>query len=196
MEVTRGWGLLEKRLAQLRAAKANSLIDSGLRTGRILDIGCGHTPFFLMQTEFAEKVGCEQTAPNVGPEERISVLVHDVARKDFLPFQNNTFEAVTMLAVFEHLDPQSVANLLEEVHRVLKPGGTFVMTTPPPWTDRLLKVMSKIKLVSPAEIEEHKKTYTRRRLTQLLNESPFGVAVSVGFFEAGMNLWAKARKGS
>ena len=57
---TRGSGLLEPFLARLRARKANRLIPPHLRSGRILDIGCGSFPYFLAHTSFAEKFALDQ----------------------------------------------------------------------------------------------------------------------------------------
>ena len=59
-EMTRGKGLLEPILADLRAQKANKLIPSSLRSGRILDIGCGTYPYFLAHTSFEEKFAIDQ----------------------------------------------------------------------------------------------------------------------------------------
>ncbi|MDP2947815.1 MAG: hypothetical protein Q8N88_06895, partial [Nanoarchaeota archaeon] len=56
---TRGTGLLEKYLAKKRAHMANKLIPESLRRGRILDVGCGETPFFLLNTKFNEKYGID-----------------------------------------------------------------------------------------------------------------------------------------
>ncbi|HVX07914.1 class I SAM-dependent methyltransferase [Humibacter sp.] len=45
-----------------------------------------------------------------------------------LPFDDATFDAICAMDVIEHLpDPPAV---LRELHRVLKPGGTVVITTP------------------------------------------------------------------
>jgi len=47
-----------------------------------------------------------------------------------LPFRNNTFDLVFSEYVFEHLpDPKSALN---EIDRVLKPGGSFVVLVPNP----------------------------------------------------------------
>ena len=59
---TRGGGLLETWLAQLRAKQANKLIPNTLRSGRILDIGCGSYPYFLAHTFFRERVGVDRMA--------------------------------------------------------------------------------------------------------------------------------------
>jgi SAM-dependent methyltransferase len=46
-----------------------------------------------------------------------------------LPFKDNSFDIVLMMEVFEHLGRNPVFALLE-IRRVLKPGGTFIMSTP------------------------------------------------------------------
>lgn len=50
--VTRGYGLLEYFLAIQRTKIANKFIDGAHRNGRILDIGCGSYPIFLLTSKF------------------------------------------------------------------------------------------------------------------------------------------------
>lgn len=45
-----------------------------------------------------------------------------------LPFPDDTFDAVAAFDVIEHCEPERVA--LDEVRRVLRPGGRFVMSVP------------------------------------------------------------------
>ena len=45
-----------------------------------------------------------------------------------LPFRNDVFEVVGAFDVVEHVP--DLVRLVEEVHRVLKPGGVFRVTTP------------------------------------------------------------------
>ncbi len=45
-----------------------------------------------------------------------------------LSFEDNFFDYVTMLAVLEHM--KHPAQVFLEVHRVLKPCGKFIFTTP------------------------------------------------------------------
>ena len=57
-----------------------------------------------------------------------------------LPFVDNSFDAVTMLHVLEHIEDGTAA--LKEIHRVLKKGGSTVIVTPN--TDRPTKAYSHI----------------------------------------------------
>lgn len=124
--VTRGSGFLEGFLAEKRSGLADSLIPSGLRSGRILDIGCGSFPLFLVNTIFFEKYGLDRLIPEECVSEfhgkGINLLSHDVD-SGVLPFTDEYFDVVTMLAVFEHIEPEKLGSLLKEIHRVLKLGG-------------------------------------------------------------------------
>ena len=159
LHTTRGTGLLEPFLAYLRAKKANSLIPKELRNGRILDIGSGSYPYFLSHTYFSEKFAIDQQEkPDAVPNINWHTL--NLNSDPELPFDDQYFGVVTMLAVVEHLDPNALKSLFQEVHRILEPGGRLIITTPAAWSDGLLKGMSKVGLVSEEEIEEHVFVYT------------------------------------
>lgn len=49
-------------------------------------------------------------------------------RGEQLPFQNDTFDAVLLIEVIEHIGPDREA--IKEIQRVLRPGGVLVLTTP------------------------------------------------------------------
>src|SRR5262249_50924979 len=57
---TRGTGKLEGFLAGRRARMADELIPERCREGRVLDIGHGSTPSFLIQTRFRERHGIDR----------------------------------------------------------------------------------------------------------------------------------------
>lgn len=149
---TRGNGLLEPFLARLRANKANSLIPGRLRHGRILDIGCGSSPYFLAHTAFNEKYAIDQQNPT-GDVGQVRWHTLDLGIVPRLPFEDGFFDAVTMLAVVEHLDPDILIELFREAYRILEPGGRLILTTPAAWSDGLLRLMSRILLVSSEEID-------------------------------------------
>ncbi len=195
--MTRGKGLLEPLLADLRAQKANKLIPPNLRAGRILDIGCGSFPYFLAHTSFAEKFAIDQVPlpQQTAAELRIESFTLDLEVKPRLPFKDNFFEAVTLLAVVEHLDPAHMASLFKEIYRVLKPGGQVILTTPAAWSDGLLKVMARINLVSAEEIHEHAYAYTLPLLGWYFGQAGFEMTkIQFGYFEFILNMWATAQK--
>jgi SAM-dependent methyltransferase len=196
-EMTRGKGLLEPLLADLRAQRANILIPASLRTGRILDIGCGTYPYFLAHTSFAEKFAIDQLplSSQTASELRIESFTLDLEVKPQLPFEDAFFESVTLLAVVEHLDPSLMAILFKEVYRVIKPGGIVILTTPAAWADGLLKFMASINLVSAEEIHEHAYAYTLPLLGWYFGQAGFEMTkVKFGYFEFMFNMWATAQK--
>jgi 2-polyprenyl-3-methyl-5-hydroxy-6-metoxy-1,4-benzoquinol methylase len=192
--MTRGWGLLEPWLAKQRSHQANLLIPHHLRQGRILDIGCGSFPYFLSHTYFREKYAVDQ---NHKPDQLYDINWHllDLNTVSSLPFEDDFFDVITMLAVVEHLDPAAMTLLFCDIHRLLKPGGAIVMTTPSAWSNNLLKYMARFGLVSSEEIQEHVFAYTLPLLGWYFGRAGFSMhKVRFGYFELGMNMWAIAQK--
>ncbi|NTW00515.1 MAG: class I SAM-dependent methyltransferase [Oscillochloris sp.] len=189
---TRGGGLLESFLAKMRARKANQLIPAHTRDGRILDIGCGTSPYFLSHTYFREKFALDRIAPQ-GTSADIRWHNSDLNINTNLPFEDGFFSVVTMLAVVEHLDPNKLADLLRETYRVLRPGGILIITTPAAWSDSLLRVMARVNLVSSEEIEEHAFAYTLPILGWYFGRAGFPhQLVRFGYFELWLNMWTTA----
>jgi len=191
---TRGNGLLEPLLAQLRAKKANSLIPEELRKGRILDIGCGSYPYFLSHTSFREKYAIDQQLPSKGVSNIhwYSLGLDGILK---LPFSDKFFNVITMLAVIEHLDPMVLESLFKEARRTLSPGGALILTTPAAWSDGILRWMARINLVSAEEIEEHTFAYTLPLIGWYFGKAGFEMRkVKFGYFELMMNLWAVAER--
>ncbi len=194
---TRGKGLLEPTLAHLRTQRANRLIPSDLRAGRILDIGCGSFPYFLAHTSFQEKFAVDQLpmAKETAVQNQIEFFSLNLNEAPHLPFEDNFFSVVTLLAVVEHLNPTSMALLFQESHRVLKPGGSVILTTPAAWSDGLLKFMADINLVSAEEIHEHAFAYTLPLIGWHFGQAGFEMTkVKFGYFEFMLNMWATAQK--
>jgi len=194
---TRGKGLLEPTLAYLRTKRADLLIPSELRSGRILDIGCGSYPYFLAHTSFKEKFAVDQLpmSNEISTQNRIEFHALNLNLEPNLPFKDNFFEIVTLLAVVEHLNPDSMALLFRESRRILKPGGMVILTTPAAWSDGLLRLMSKFDLVSAEEIREHSFAYTLPLIGWHFGQAGFEMTkIKFGYFELMLNMWATAQK--
>jgi SAM-dependent methyltransferase len=196
---TRGYGFLEAFLARQRSRMAERLIPVELREGRLLDIGCSVDPCFLSSAGFREKYGIDKLIePGHAQKfaaQNILLRRYDIESGEPLPFESDFFAVVTMLAVFEHLDPLKLAGILSGIRRVIRPGGRLVLTTPAAWTDSLLRTMARLHLVSPEEIGEHKDAYTFRKIAALLEQAGFPApGFRFGYFELHMNIWAIAVK--
>jgi SAM-dependent methyltransferase len=196
---TEGYHILERFLSKMRSKVANSLIPDELRKGMILDIGCGIYPYFLINTVFSEKHGLDKIEGTIDGsslrEKGVSFRAFDLAREERLPYESDYFDVVTMLAVFEHIEPERLVDLLAEVYRTVKPEGVYIITTPSAWTDPILRVLSRLKMVSPLQIEDHKDKYTHGKIASLLEKAGFEKEkMRFGHFELFMNLWVTASK--
>ncbi len=68
-----------------------------------------------------------------------------------LPFADESLDCALALQIFEHLE--NVWHPLREVHRVLKPGGMFVMTVP-----HIFGVRSKFQFALSGDVEGYRET--------------------------------------
>jgi SAM-dependent methyltransferase len=176
---------------------ADKLIPSAHRDGQILDIGHGAFPLFLSQTQARGRHGVDRISEEAAAEwakRGIHLVYQDLERDWHLPYPDAYFSAVTMLAVFEHIAPHRLVELLTEVRRVLQPGGVYVMTTPAAWTGWLLALMARLRLVSHDEIDEHKGSYSQREIRATMEAAGFQSGrIRTGYFEVFANNWAAAR---
>jgi len=106
------------------------------RSLRLLDWGCG--PGFLLERlcrrgyiaeglEFSEDSLAQATARcRALPTFKGVTLAQSLPT----PLAAAGFDVVFLIEVIEHLSPDQLRGTLSEIHRVLKPGGAVVMTTP------------------------------------------------------------------
>lgn len=138
---------------------------------RLLDIGCGWEAKLLMSVEsiISTGVGVDFKAPSINTN-KIQTLSLTLDKK--LPFEDQSFDFITMLAVMEHLENDEA--ILKECARLLKPGGGLLITVPSWYAKPILEFLSfKLKLINPSEILDHKRYYNREdliRITDKVNE--------------------------
>jgi cyclopropane fatty-acyl-phospholipid synthase-like methyltransferase len=107
------------------------------RPGRVLDWGAG---WGLISHELMAR-GIDVSATDYDParpglvqsEHFPDVSIELIADPVALPFEDRTFDAVLSLGVLEHVGQPAAS--LDELHRVLKPGGTlYVYKLPNRWS--------------------------------------------------------------
>ena len=96
---------------------------------------------------------------------------------DTLDFPANHFDYVTMLAVIEHIIDPLI--LMKEVHRVLKPGGRFIMTTPKQAAEFLIHLYVR-------DIEEEHEIYFDQDSMKIMIDGLFEMA-NYSTFILGLN---------
>jgi len=193
-----GYGPLDLFLARWRYKMAIKKMELVQKNGRILDIGCGSYPLFLTIVDFKEKYGLDKNIDTaaIGKMKQQSIVLknHRIEEEQRIPFDDDYFDVVTMLAVFEHIEPRELVKIHREIRRILKPGGLYIMTTPTVWTDGLLKLLLKLRLISDT-ISEHKDNYSHAMISSVLKEAGFEKdRLRFGYFELFMNTWVTANK--
>lgn len=111
-----------------------SKIQKALVSGDIcLDLGCGLGDLTAILGNYYNKV--------IGTDLSITALqyavkYHKNSRSAFLPanaceqpFKNNTFDFVLLSEVIEHILPEESQGAINEIFRILKPGGKVLITT-------------------------------------------------------------------
>jgi SAM-dependent methyltransferase len=107
-------------------AQAQGIADAarGVR-GILADIGCGRKPFRPFFTGVTSYVGIDYPVTAHAAGGTAADALGTVAR---LPLRDRSVDAVLFTEVLEHVaDP---AEALEELFRVLRPGGVLMLTSP------------------------------------------------------------------
>ena len=100
---------------------AKELVPAGGMGKRLLDVGCREGA----QSRAFEALGYRVASIDVDARYEKCVVCD---ANDALPFRDGTFDVVWSSEVIEHLKDPAAA--IREMHRVVRPGGVIVMTTP------------------------------------------------------------------
>lgn len=178
------------------------LLDKG---DKFLDIGSGEGNLvFKALSKFRSVFGtdiattrlkrAEKKANKLNPgfKKRVKFVFGDVDNK--LPFAANKFDAITMVATFEHFfDPYHV---IEEVGRILKPGGQLVIQVPNLafFPRRLAVLLGKLPVTSEHESGwdgGHLHYFTIGSFTDFISQSGFNIQTVTcsGIFSNIRRIW-------
>lgn len=125
------WGL-SSRAAERFDYAAREVI------GYALDVGCGPYNRFVNEYLGGEGVGIDVFPYDGLAEDQV---FSDLSR---FPFENATFDSVTLIATLHHI-PRSMREVeLAEAHRVLRPGGNLIVTMATPLTEILVHRVTRL----------------------------------------------------
>jgi SAM-dependent methyltransferase len=181
------------RLHRHRFAAMLRAIDAP-QGARILEVGVtpGHFTELLVQSGYRVSGVDLDPFTRRALWERLGVEVRQAnLEREPLPFSDNSFDWVVFSEVIEHL-VYSPLPVLREFHRVLRPGGKVLISTPNELYVKsrlrtLLRVLlwqslsthkefiHQMQLEGAARYTTHARTYTMRELTWLVQEAGFHV---------------------
>jgi SAM-dependent methyltransferase len=121
---------------------------------QILDAGCGSGRNMIELAEFGEVTGLELAEASVEAARERGVGEVVAGSVDEMPFADDSFDLAVSFDVIEHLPDEHQS--LSELRRVVKPGGTLVVTVPAYkwlWSDHDI-------------VNHHYRRYTRTMLEQ------------------------------
>ena len=187
---TKEFNVIDKLISRMRLGKVLPYIR---KHDAVLDFGCGHQAYLLnhLSTLVSEAIGIDYDVVEK------SIAPHIETRKfkftTRLPFTDKKFHDICMLAVLEHIEPAYTGKLFREFHRVLKPGGRIILTTPTPKSKVLLEYTAKLHFISKDEVEDHKKYYDRGDINTLCKNYDLKL-IRYETFWFGMNSFAVIEK--
>jgi len=158
----------------------------------LLDIGCGCFPQNLINLEnkFKGAIGIDKDIPAQSFSQKVGFQKAYIETQ--LPFSDNQFDCLLMLAVLEHLNhPQAI---LQECYRILKPGGRLIITIPSNFSKPLLLSLAFLGLLSQEEIFDHKFYFSQKQMENMLEKAHFKKVVSKAY-NLFMNLLFVYEKG-
>ena len=118
----------------------------------VLDIGCCDGLLFsVLKGRIASGVGVDSDSV---PEDFGDFRFIRGRAPDDLP-SGETFDAITMLAVLEHIPTDAQRNLAEDCWALLKDNGRVICTVPSPKVDSLIRLGKRLSILDGMQEHEH-----------------------------------------
>jgi len=181
--------LTHARLSRVSKHLSGKVLDAGCGYGELLDYLPAHVHSVTLLDRSPERLPRLQTRLSRGTVKAEFLLGDIAAGETALP--SASFDTVVMAALLEHLKIPGAA--LRETRRLLKPGGSLVLTTPTPLGGRFHAWGSHLGLTYREEADENEGFFDGEALEQLLNASGLEFEL-YELFLMGMNQLVVARK--
>ncbi len=142
--------VIDKFLQQYRIKVALQYLPSSVR---LIDIGAFKGELFhALGPKLRKGFGVEPLCPRRIDTERYTIAT------GFFPDtrpDSDGWDAVTMLAVLEHIPRGKQRLIADACQELLRPGGQVIITVPSPKVDYILDILRCLRLVKGMSLEEH-----------------------------------------
>ncbi len=153
------------------------------KSARCLDWGCGngHFSFFLTESGYTTQAFSFQNTPAILSAQPLFTHAQGRPSDPFsLPYAPQTFDAVFSMGVLEHVHESGgdQARSVQEIERILKPGGLFLVFHLPnqySWIEFLVRVLRRS---TDTQKHAHSRLFTRQSFEALLVGTSFEVLSS------------------
>lgn len=126
VEETHWWYVGRRKIIQTFVERICSSLKNP--SPRILDVGCGTGANLKMLGLYGQAEGVDISEQAVEFCKRRGLGSVRLGAIEELPFEDQSFDIITALDVLEHLDDDAAG--LQEMRRVLRPGGTLLLFVP------------------------------------------------------------------
>jgi SAM-dependent methyltransferase len=138
-------------IQRLRINKTKEYVPAN---SRLLDIGCAGGAIFLqLQNKIREGVGIDPGIQNGFKGSNFQIICGKFPGD--IPAGETNFDAVTMLAVLEHIPMSEQPLLAQNIHKHLNDQGVLIITVPSPNVDKVLKILLSLRLIDGMALDEH-----------------------------------------
>lgn len=138
---TKFTGPVERMVEFFRSRRASALAKKLDNNASVLDIGCGNGGFLKQLSHFGnfQLFGIEPEGGSARRAAKIPAIHLKTGRLEINDFPDNSFDAITLFHVFEHLPNPS--ETIDIIGKILKPGGILLMSFPniDSWQARIFK---------------------------------------------------------
>ncbi|MFA5197461.1 MAG: methyltransferase domain-containing protein [Patescibacteria group bacterium] len=126
------WSRVAKTIEKMQIKPGSKVLDLGCGNGRVIDV---LKKYSVVYTGLDISKNLIKLAQKKYPEERF--IVGDLLKT---PFSDKEFDCVLSLATLHHIpSSEQRLNALKEIYRILKPGGTTLVTVWYFWDDPAFK---------------------------------------------------------
>ena len=171
---------LERILSYFRYKRTIKYINNK----KVLDFGCGLKNW---NSEFIGRYpkllhGLDRSIPSAGIIDNVFEIFRDIQD---LPF--NDYEIVLSMAVFEHIDPFILIDILSELTDRTSKNAIIFGTTPTPLARPVLEFLSyKLKLIDESQIRDHEIYYDDFWFNKVLSKTDWTLSY-YKTFQFGLN---------